>query len=260
MHKISFLVLDYKKAKETKLCLESIRQNARFSHQIILMDNGSGEDYSNDFYEQGLCDILISRKTNHGGGYGQTDLFKICDTKYAFFVQCDQYLAYPIEEQFLKQVIAKLEYENFKCADFNGDQSNKGEWTDRAHLIDVEFFNSLAPFPGGGPGPFNHLRHNENYLQQVFKDNDYKILHITPRIFADNGVFTIREVAGGIVKMRTDTKEMVWLKKPTEKYSFPHLTDEEWELSIAGNWPDKKIPQIHIEKKESFNCWGNQSW
>lgn len=258
--KISFLVLDYKKPIEARKCLESIRANAKFPHQIIYFDNGSNEDYPYFFKKSGLCDILISRAQNNGGGFAQTDLFRFCDTKYAFFVQCDQILLYPLEQTHINTFISKIENEDYKYVDLNGSQAGIGNWTDRAHFIDVEFFNSLAPFPNGGPGPFDHLQYNENHLQNAFKKNNYKILKISPVLFADNGVFTIREVAGGLVKMRTDTKEVKWVKTPTSKYVFPRMTDEEWNLAISGNWPDKKIPEYYLNEKSSFNCWGDRVW
>lgn len=251
----TFLVLDYRKPKETELCLKSIRQNAQFDHEIIYLDNGSNDEYPFDLYQDGLCDIFISKKRGMGGGYGQTDLFRFCDTKYAFFVQSDQFLNYPLTEQNIQNFIEILK-SGFDCVDLNGDQSQKGIWTDRAHFIDVDFFNSLAPFSNGGPGEFHHLRWNENYLQEVFEKRGNKIAHIKPTIFIDNGVWTVRALpCGGQVSMRTDTKQVNWEKLPKEPYIFPDHTDKEWAEAIAGKWINGTIPENY--KKHSFNCWGN---
>ncbi len=254
--KASFLVLDYKKPKETEMCLRSIRENAKFSHQIIYQDNGSNEDYPFELYKKGLIDILISVKNGMGGGYGQTDLFRFCDTKYAFFVQSDQVLRHGLDDYHIDMFIEFLTKNNMDCIDLNGDQSNRGVWTDRAHFIDVDFFNSLAPFPNGGPGKFHHNRWNENYLQEVFEKRGNKFAHLRPAVFQDIGIWTVRELpCGAVMKMRTDTKEMHWISTPKSPYDFPELTESEWNTSISGNWVNGTIPENY--KKHSFNCWGN---
>ena len=129
-------------------------------------------------------------------------------------------------------------------------------WTDRAHLIKTDFFNSLAPFPNGGPGPRHHDRWNENYLQEVFSKNGYEIAHIHPAMFRDNGVWTVREIAGGKCYMRTDTKALWWKTPPKESYVFPELTEEEWKTSIEGKWVGGTIPEAYQKEDKSFNCWG----
>lgn len=250
---VSFLVLDFKKEKETRLCLESIRRHAKIPHQIIYLDNGSNDDYPFQIYKDDLCDILISKKYGGGGGVGQTDLFRACDTEYAYFVQSDQILIHDITLDTQTQFISYLQ-NGFRCIDLNGDQSNRGVWTDRAHFINVQFFNYLAPFPNGGPGPLHELRWNENYLQEVFSRPENKIAHIKPLFFADNGKTTLRETPNGaIVLMETDTKAVSWIKKPNSKYIFPELTDKEWENSINGDWVDGTVPETY--KPHSFKHW-----
>lgn len=253
---VSFLVLDYKKEEETRLCLESIRHHAKIPHKIIYLDNGSNDGYVWKFFQEGLCDIIISKKRGYGGGVGQTDLFRFCDTKYAYFVQSDQILLYDITEDIQTKFIGYLEDGNAKCVDLNGDQSNRGVWTDRAHFINVDFFNSLVPFPNGGPGELHHLRWNENYLQEVFEKNNYLIMHGKPALFADNGIWTVRELPdGSIVKMKTDTKEVHWIVPPKERYVFPELTDAELAQSIAGLWINGTVPEIYLKRGDSFKHW-----
>lgn len=256
--KVSFLVLDYKKPEEAYNCLKSIRDNVSFNYQIIYQDNGSNDKYPLDFYNSGLCDVLISRKKGKGGGFGQTDLFRYCDTEYAFFVQSDQFLRAKLDDSHLAYLVSLIE-NGYHCVDLNGDQSNRGVWTDRAHFINVNFFNSLGPFPNGGPG-MDHLPWNEKHLQDKFEHNKYQIAHIKPAIFADNGVFTIRQGPdGSILKMRTDTKQLWWIKNPTQKYIFPELYDDEWELSFSGKWIGGTTPRKYIENNSVFNCWGDRN-
>lgn len=249
----SFLVLGYKKYWETLDCLESIATNANFPHKTIVLDNSNDEDYC-DFLDDDLCDVLITNKTNMGGGFGQTDLFRYCDTPYAYFVQNDQKLIKIINKEINDKFIELLN-NGYKQIDLNGDQSGKGIWTDRAHFIDVKFFNLLGSFPNGGPGPYHHLRWNENYLQEIFIKYRYQIAHL-PLYFQDCGKNSIRTNPDGSEwEIKPDTKAIKLIKGPVlEKYIFPEFTDEEWDGILKNNsWPEWKIPEKL--KQHSFHVW-----
>lgn len=249
---LSVLVLDFKKEVETRQCLESIRKNLQVPHKTVLLDNGSGEDYPWALYKEGLADVLISKKIGGGGGAGQTDLFRWCDTKWALFVQNDQTLNYTIGQSEFDGLTA-LFAQGFHCIDLNGDQSRKGIWTDRAHLIETSFFNSLGPFPNGGPGN-DAAPWNEEYLQKVFKERGYKIAHVTPAVFADNGKWSYREAGDGIYRHRCDLKTLYVLKNPTYRTDvYPPLNEQEWQVMLEGNWVDGTIPEAW--KEHSFRAW-----
>ena len=239
--KCSFLVLDFRKELETRNCLESIKKHALFPHKVIYLDNGANdEEYPNQLYKEGLCDVLIRKKNGMGGGYGQVDLFHYCDTPYAFFVQNDQELIVDITQEIIDYFIDLLENKGFSCVDLNGDQSQRGIWTDRAHFIKTDFFNNFAPFPCGGPG-LDNLKWNEQYLQEKFRENNYKIAHIRPLFFKDLGKFSIRTCGKnreGITVHRTDNKQM-WVILPLKEKCdiFPPLLDEEFDDMIHGKWP-----------------------
>lgn len=252
---LSFLVLDFLKEEESRICLESLKRHVKIPCKIIYLDNGGRQKYSWSFIENDLCDVLISKKNGNGGGFGQTDLFRYCDTEFAIFLQNDQELIQDITEETNNKFIELLN-NGYKCIDLNGDQSRRGAWTDRAHFIDVKFFNSLAPFPNGGPGPFHHLRWNENYLQEIFQKNNYQIAHVGPLYFKDCGKNSIRaNPDGSLWEIKPDTKGVKLSNGPVkEKYVFPEFTDEEWnEVLTSQNWPDWKIPQNLI--KHSFHVW-----
>jgi hypothetical protein len=253
---LSVLVLDFNKEVETRLCLNSIKKNMLIPHKVILLDNGSAEDYCWKIYKEGLCDILISKKRGGGGGYGQTDLIRFCDTKYFLFVQNDQLLQYPITEGIFIQLASFLN-NDYSCVDLNGDQSGRGVWTDRAHMMRTDVFNSLGPFPNGGPGEFHSLRWNENYLQEVFHNRGLKIAHVNPKYFQDLGIYSVRDMGdGGVFVHRTDTKAC-WVIAPPkiQNKSYPNATLEEFEIMLRGEWPDGKIPEQELA--HSFDCWSN---
>lgn len=250
----SFLVLDYCKLEETFNCLNSIKKYALFPHKTILLDNGGNQDYSWDFYKAGLCDVLITNKNGLGGGAGQTDLFRFCDTPYAYFIQNDQELIRPIQEGDNDKFIELLEAD-YKQIELAGDQSGRGVWSDRAHFISTTFFNSLSPFPLGGPGIWGDKRWNENYMQEVFAVNNYKIAHLG-YWFKDCGRISIRTNPDGSKwEIRPDTKEVRLVNGPViEKFVFPEFTEEEWfGVLETQSWPEWKIP-ANLEK-HSFHVW-----
>lgn len=248
---LSVLVLDFLKPEEARQCLVSIRKNLHVPHKIIYLDNGGAEDYAWGLYKEGLADILISKKQGHGGGYGQTDLFRFCDTQYALFVQNDQELVYPIGDKQFKQMTDL--FKHYHCIDVNGDQSGRGVWTDRAHLIETSFFNSLGPFPNGGPG-LDAQPWNEAYLQKVFEERGYRIAHLQPALFADMGKWSVREAGDGLFRHRCDTKELEVLRTPTYRTEvYPPFNDEEWKKVLAGEWVNGDIPEQW--KPHSFKHW-----
>lgn len=249
---VSFLVLDFRKEQETRACLESLARHVKIPHKVVLLDNGGAQDYVWKLYQEGLCDVVISKRVGRGGGFGQTDLFRWCDTPYAVFVQNDQELLCDIDERALDQLTLALNG-GFHCVDLNGDQSRKGIWTDRAHMIKTDFFNGLGPFPNGGPGD-DARPWNEAYLQKVFAERGYRIAHVTPAIFADCGKWSVREAGGGIFKHRCDTKQMFVVRPPIHRSDvYPPFNDQEWSLALAGCWVDGTIPEAW--KAHSFRHW-----
>ncbi len=257
--KTSILILDFNRKDEGRALLESLKKFANFNKDIVYMCNGGDSQYAYDFYKDGLIDTLIIKKHGDGGGFGQTDLFRYCKTKYAFFIQVDHELTDEINEYTINHFIQLLN-NGYKCIDLNGDQSNRGAWTDRAHFIDVEFFNNLGPFPNFGPG-LDDGKWNEQHLQEKFKDNNYKIAHIHQVIgkalFRDCGKWSVRQAGDGLYRHRCDTKMLFVMNKPsyiTEVY--PPFNATEWEEAISGNWPKEgKIPEKW--KNNSFIVWGD---
>lgn len=261
---VSFLVLDFRKEPETRACLESIRRHAKLPHKTVLLDNGgsaalaiaeimadasdhslklSDPSYPWQLYQEGLCDTLISKRAGRGGGHGQTDLFRWCDTPYAIFVQNDQELVADIDEAAFAQMVSLLNTGLYQCIDLNGDQSGRGVWTDRAHLVRTDFFNGLGPFPNGGPG-HDAAPWNEAYLQRVFAERGYRIFHAPQRAFIDCGRTSVREAGDGLYQHECDTKCLTVLKQPTHKTEvYPPFSDEEWSRVLAGQWRDGDIPE-----------------
>lgn len=253
--KVSFGILDFNKPVESKAALESIKENAKFPYEIIYLSNGGIQEYVLDFYRQGLIDKLILNKKNVGCGYGTETLYSACETEYMIYFQSDQILAQRFYQSDLDVLIGLIEKFNYVGAiGLAGYPCGRDIFSERGNLMRVDFYNSI-PKTHGGPGPFNHLKYNEQCVQEYFKDKGL-IMTCPAQYIADRGIYTVRELpCGGVVRQRTDTKQVWWDKLPKQSYMFPEMDSSEWDASIQGLWKGGDTPKIYIEKGESFRCW-----
>ena len=257
---LTYLVNDFNKPVETRICLESLRKNSLFPHEIVLLSNGGEQGYIWDFYNEGLVDRLILNKKNTGCGYGAELLFDACDTEWAVYFQNDQALVYTLKEADITRMIEFLTNNAVKgdveALSWFGYNCGFNVFNERAFMINRDFYRSI-PKTHGGPGPFKHLKYNEQACQEYFKDNGLKFVALNPGIVRDIGKYTVQETpCGGLFKQRTDTKAVKWMKLPKEKYVYPPLNDQEWADTLGGKWVDWTIPVHYVERDEVFNCWG----
>ncbi len=250
---LTVAILSYRKPHETEVCLRSLRAHLKVpDSQIVLLENGGEAEYPWHLYRAGLCDALIVKSRGFGGGVGQTDLFRFSPSPYTLFVQCDQVLQYDLTAKTFIDMMVMLEPDMYDVIDLNGDQSGRGVWTDRAHLVRTEWFNSLAPFPNGGPG-LDGVPWNEAYLQTKVKPE--RICHAKPTLFKDIGKWSVREAGDGLFRHACDTKQVYVLKKPTQRNdAYPPFNDREWIKVLAGEWVDGDIPEAW--KAHSFKVEG----
>lgn len=252
---VSYLILDYNRPLETKLCLESIKNNSFFGYKTIFLCNGGdNQDYAIDLYKQGFIDKLILRKDNSGCGNGTVELAESCETKYFIYVQSDQILGVKFSKELLNNFINLMENQKINYIDLSGNQGG-GKFTERAGILNTEFYKSIPKGEKGkfgGPGPFNNERYVESYVQEFFQKNN--IGFPSYHLFIDNGKWSIREMGDGIYKHSTDEKKLFIIKKPTYKTSvYPPLNNEEWNLVLNGDWIDGTIPEEW--KNHSFKIW-----
>jgi hypothetical protein len=263
---LSILVLDFVKPDETRACLESISKHVKFETKVIYLHNGPAP-YPFDFYREGRVDTVIQKRFNDGLGVGTRDLVAICSTKYFMMLQNDQIIArdfYQRELDIYTQILdsnAFLEGKWVKSIGLAGHVAGHNIYSERSHIMETEFYKGMErelPLSPGGAGPYHHQQWREGQIQEYYKQENYLHLVMDNPLVLDRGVWTIRDVGGGRVKMRTDTKAVWWLIPPTESYIFPEMTEQEWRDSICGNWKDGTIPQTYLDKRQSFNCWGEQ--
>lgn len=254
--KVSYLVLDYNRPVESALCLNSIKENTKFPYELIYLSNGGTQDYVWKFYQDGLIDKVIFNKENSGLGFGTTDLFDACKTKWALYVQNDQFLGREYTEEELDKQIAKIEGSDTTIASIGlaGDPC-KGEYSERAHLINTDFYNAIPNKPNGGAGPYHHIEWNEGFMQKYYEFEGYEHYIWPELLFGDNGAWSHRVNPDGSKWVhRTDLKSLYMITPPTEKYIYPKFTDEEWEEVLkTKHWEDGRIPEV--EKEHSFKVW-----
>jgi len=259
-NKISYLVLDYMRPYESELCLRSLKDNTKFECPVIYLSNGGNQDYVWEFYKEGWIDKLILNKENEGLGFGTTDLFKICKSQYAIYVQNDQYLGREYIEEELDKQIAMLgnvleDKKVIGSISLAGDQC-QGKYSERAHIIMPELYNSIPNMPNGGAGPYHHIEWNEGHIQKWYEEEGFTH-HIWPDIlFGDNGAWSYRKNPDGSEwRHRTDLKKLWLIKGPVkEKYVYPKLTEEEWNgVLVDQTWEEGKIPEQEV--KDSFQVW-----
>lgn len=252
--KTSFLVLDHNHSEESYSLLRSLHDNVKIDKEIIFFSNGGRQDYVADYYSNGLIDTLILNKQNTGCGFGTTDLVKFSRSKYAFYIQSDQWLSQKITNIELDEWVKLFYYQpELLAIGLAGDQC-QGKYSERAQIFNTELYNRIPNKPNGGPGPFHHLEWNEGYIQQW--TSRWGLTHqIWPKkYFEDVGCWAKRENPdGSIFVHRSDTKQLWIIKKPTQKYVYPKFTNEEWEKALAGKWENGTIPQN--EKEHSFMYW-----
>ena len=258
---VNVLVLNYARPAETELCLKSIKKNCLFEHQIILLNNGYHDpDQIHGLFHVGLIDTLINEPENLGGGFGTVKLFENSKSDYSIWIECDCEIAGSITQNDIDKWIEAIETEEFryKCIDLTGGICGQNIYSGRSFFINTEFYNSIDKFEidkdgnkvYGGPGPFNHVKYLEQFIQEFFKKNNYNVAHIS--MIKDNGYSSVRENPDSSQYIhQPDRKGLKVLKYPTEKYIYPKWSDNEWNKILNGEiWQDWDIPEN--EKKDSF--------
>ena len=250
--KVEYLILDYNRPNEAQELLKSVKDYSHFDHSVTYLANGGELDYGKELHSEGLIDNLILNKRNVGCGAGTIQLFAQSETKYSLYIQVDHVLSQPITQALIDGWIDVLKSGQAHCVSLSGDQ-NQGKYSERAQLINTYFYNSI-PKGIGGPGPWSNTQWTEYSMHHYFLKHKLGI-HIAPEMpFRDRGKWSVRSNPDGSVwRQRSDTKQLWMLKPPTEEFSWPAFSNEEWERVIrTQSWPDGKIPHKVDSPEHSF--------
>ena len=252
---IEILILDYNRPKELEELLLSIDRFCKFKKKVVVLNNG-GERYADVHQTNRLIDKVIHNQINVGCGLGTIQLFSQCESDYAFYIQVDHELIAPIYQADIKNMVEMLEEKGFDYIDCAGDQG-QGKYSERAQFINRNYYLSI-PKMAGGPGALDDLKWTEECVQEAHpKFFTIRLPNGFPP-FIDKGKDSVRSNPDGSQwKHHPDTKVVYCLKKPTRKFTFPPLTDNEWNLAIAGKWPKEGyIPKAWADN--SFEVWNKK--
>jgi hypothetical protein len=251
------LILDFNKREESEILLNSLKSYIKFPYRVIFLDNGSYINYSFDFYQNGLIDILIKNKEGRGLGYGTKQLFAAAESEFCLYIQNDQYLWRDFTKEelgYLQSAIDQnLNDKKIKSISLAGNICGDGIYSERAHLIKSDFYKSLEPLSIGGAGKYHNLPWREGQLQDTYKNNNYTHYIYQHPLFVDNGKCAIRENPdGSLWKHEPDTKRLFLIRGPVkEKFIYPYFDETEWgKVLETQSWPDGQIPSK--EKENSF--------
>ena len=257
MNHITIGITDFNRPAESSLCLQSIKEQAKFDHKVVFLTNGTEDPtYAFEFYKEGLIDKLIIRRENSGGGLALREVMNDFDlnSEYLMLVQCDQYLGRELHQKEIDSYIEMLKNDRkLFCVDLAGDQGH-GAFSERVFLINKQRYN-LIENTRGGPGPLANEQWTEQTIQEYVGENCLKIHH-AEIAWGNNGCWSYRRNPDQSEWLhRTDTKELKLIKGPVkEKYVYPKLTDAEWaDVMAMQTWPEGQIPEQ--EKKDSFKVW-----
>jgi predicted O-methyltransferase YrrM len=266
---LTYLVLDFNKESESRQCLQSIKKHTKFPHKVIYLHNGPDAGYAYGQYKEGLVDEFIQTLDNHGLAIGTRDLFSICASPYAFYLQNDQFLLrdFTLEEfKEVKKIIGSqykspLDGSTWTAAsvDLAGAVCGLHTYSERGHLVQTDFYKMLEkeiPLGYFGAGPYHQDPWREEQIQKYYQSKKY--LHYTyqEKLVEDNGYHAIRQnLDGSLWEQRNDTKEIRLLRGPVKaKGNFPNFTDIEWEQVLkTQNWPEWQIPEK--DKSISYHQW-----
>lgn len=250
---LSVAILDHRKPEELVRLLDSLDQFLQVPAEIVYVHDGPEIEKAH----LDRIDTVILTKESQGCGLQTRRLFQVCMSRYVLYCQVDQYLVRPFTQSIFDKCCEILGNPDTFYVDLAGNQGH-GRPSERALLT---LRHRYLNIPGleqtiGGPGPYADHPWTEALLQNHIHNSNLRFATLTPPFFADNGVWTIRvQPDGSKVKMRTDTKALWWETVPREKFVFPDLTDEEWQLSFDGKWVGGTVPEKY--KAHSFNHWGD---
>lgn len=197
--KVSFLVLDFNRAQETRNLLVSLRGKIKFKdYEIVLLSNGGDQSYLGEFYSSNLVDRLLIYNKNVGCGVATHDLFDSAKGEYSIYVQNDHSLERDFTQEELDKMISALN-SDYQLIDLSGGAGHNDKYSERAHIIKTKTYQELPIKGFGGPGPFEEYFWSEAGASYSFWHLNYKIHHEWPLLFGNTGFRTVREDSEGII-------------------------------------------------------------
>ena len=256
---LTYLVLDFRKERETRNCLASIKKHTKFEHKIIYLHNGIGVDYPYKLFHEGLVDYFFQTRVNNGLAIGTRDLFAASFSPWSFYLQNDQTLKRDFTQDEFEEIkkIIGTEYRSPKdgtpwramSVDLAGGMAGLHTYSERAHIVPTNFYKKIEfeqKLNHRGAGPYHEAPWRERQVQDFYKAQKY--MHYTyPNVLVnDDGDTSVRENPdGSIWEHHADTNGVRLVRGPIkEKNDHPPFTDAEWgQVLNTQSWPEWQVPE-----------------
>ena len=256
---LTYLVLDFRKERETRTCLESIKTYTKFPHKVIYLHNGREADYPTKFFDEGLIDQLIQTRKNTGLAIGTRDLFAASFSPWSFYLQNDQTLKRDFAQEEFDEIKRMIGTQlrspedgsvwTVKSVDLAGGMAGLHTYSERAHIIPTVFYKQMEfeqNLNHRGAGPYHEAPWREKQVQDLYKAQKY--MHYTyPNVLVnDDGDTSVRENPDGSVwEHNVDTNAFRLVQGPIrERCDYPPFTDSEWdEVLKTQSWPEWQVPE-----------------
>jgi hypothetical protein len=258
---VSIAILDYNRPKEAARLLESIREHAQFTCEVVYVSNGGDQSHVQPWYDSGLITRWVRDRFNAGCGLGTRLAIQACMTTWVMYVQVDQFLSRGVTNEDVGAMFEALAARpNSLYVDLAGNQG-QGRFSERALLIRRDRYLSI---PGmseciGGPGPWADHKWTEQLVQEHMAAAGLGFVSLGgPPLFADNGKWSRRTYPCGAETLHSTDEKRLFILKPFKQrlHGFPNLklNEDEWALALGGKWPKEgRIPEA--DKPHSFLHW-----
>jgi len=255
---LTYLVLDFRKEKETRACLESIKKHTHFRHKIIYLHNGIEVEYPYELFREGLLDQFIQTRTNNGLGLGTRDLFAASFSPWSFYLQNDQTLKRDFMQGEFDEIKRMIETRlqspedgsvwTVASVDLAGGMAGLHRYSERAHIIPTSFYKKLEEkgLNHRGAGPYHEDPWREAQVQELYKTNRWMHYTYPEPLVNDDGDTSVRENPDGSVwEHNVDTNALRLVQGPVrERCDYPPFTDSEWdEVLKTQSWPGWQVPE-----------------
>lgn len=240
----SILILAFERPEETRILLNSIKRHIKFDrYEIILYVNGGESSPFWEMYKEGLIDKIIISRENQGSGVGTVSLIKACATNLFIYLQNDNYFIKDITQDHIDWINKAKSEKIVGGFDLTGLVPNHHKFSERAFISWRKYYIGNRHLGVGGTGPYSYIEGSEPAFTSLLDETGKKMIPFHGFV-GDSGKYSVVQLpCGGVLKRRCDTQELLIQTQPKEKTPIFNISDSEWDIILAGQWDDWRIPE-----------------